>query len=174
MRTVICSTLIVSFLTIAACKSTPRLKLTNDEKNSLSVDSVLTRASTADSGKSYYYALCDTVFKERDTPLISYTIRAQDLLAAMGLSANVLDSVTFKYVRVYLGYAKNDGRHRLKGFRLYINPVQGADLDGNPVSPGIDIMLDSLGHPILDRKGAVSATPYVLDLNAPCPKTCAL
>jgi len=92
----------------------------------------------------------------------------------MGLSSNVLDSVTFKYVRVYLGYDKTDGKHRLKGFRLYINPVQGADLDGNPVSPGTDILLDSLGNPILNPRTPVSATPYVLDLNAPCPKTCAL
>lgn len=97
----------------------------------------------------------------------SFTIRAEDLLGAMGMPATLADSkiCVYKHIRVYLAYRET------VGFKLFLVPVNGADL--NKDVPGKDILLDSTGAPIVDPAKHLLEKQYVLDLNAPCPKTCA-
>ncbi|MBC9914311.1 hypothetical protein [Chitinophaga varians] len=107
-------------------------------------------------------------------PIESYTIRAVDLLAAMGMPPNLADSAMcrFKHVRVYLGFQDK------VGFKLYIVPVTGACLqDKNPDKwlAGRDVILNKEANPIIapiDSAAIAETDRYVLDLNAPCPKTC--
>ncbi len=103
-------------------------------------------------------------------PIRAYTIRAVDLLGAMGMPGELADSslCKYKYIRVYLGYRRN------VGFKLYIVPVQDANLA--QLKGGIDIMLNSEGKGLPFNKpktGFYNEEEYVLDLNAPCPNTCA-
>lgn len=102
-------------------------------------------------------------------PVRAYTIRAVDLLDALGMPDELADSAIckYKYIRAYLGYRKG------KGFKLYIVPVVGASLKDN--IGGCDIMLNSIGKAAVRTGGLTGYAEeeeYVLDLNAPCPKTC--
>ncbi|NML37718.1 hypothetical protein HHL17_10985 [Chitinophaga sp. G-6-1-13] len=107
-------------------------------------------------------------------PIESYTIRAVDLLAAMGMPTDLADSAMcrFKHIRVYLGFQDK------VGFKLYIVPVTGACLqDKNPSkwTAGRDVILNKDANPIIvpiDSAAIAETDRYVLDLNAPCPKTC--
>nr|WP_295870510.1 hypothetical protein [uncultured Chitinophaga sp.] len=107
-------------------------------------------------------------------PVESYTIRAVDLLAAMGMPTDLADSAMcrFKHVRVYLGFQDK------VGFKLYIVPVANACLQGKDPAKwdaGRDVILNKKGNPIivpLDSTAIAEDDKYVLDLNAPCPKTC--
>lgn len=110
-------------------------------------------------------------------PIKAFTIRSEDLLAALNLPTSLVDSVyngdtVCHHVRVYLGYrVAGEGT----GFKLFIVPVKGANLSGNDTSwrAGIDIMLNSSGGPITHAsKKSAAGDEYVLDLIAPCPKTC--
>src|SRR6185437_10946318 len=108
-------------------------------------------------------------------PIQGYTIRSLDLLMAMGIADTALDSneVLHKFVRVYLGYDTSNKVHA--GFKLYILPVDSAYLGGDDSSKwiaGYDLLLDSLGKAIHWGHTTTTTTPYVLDLNAPCPNTC--
>ena len=104
-------------------------------------------------------------------PIKAYTIRAEDLLGALGIPAKYADSsiTQYKHARVYLGFRKG------KGFKLFIVPVLGADLSDSIPKGGIDVYLNKQGLPIPpDSLKFYSADDeYVLDLNAPCPNTCA-
>ena len=113
-------------------------------------------------------------------PIIGYTVRAEDLLAALNLSPSIVeaDSV-FKHIRVYIGYDKDSSK-----FKLFLVPVKDADLSGgdhNKWNAGRDILFDRDGVP--HEKPAsggphqvpgVSDNDYVADLIAPCPNTCPL
>jgi hypothetical protein len=106
-------------------------------------------------------------------PIKAYTLRAEDLLGALGIPAEYADSsiTKYKHARVYLGYKKG------KGFKLFILPVYGADLSGKDTSlwkGGYDVYLNKEGLPIPPNSDkSTSDGEYVLDLNAPCPNTCA-
>ncbi len=104
-------------------------------------------------------------------PVNAFTIRAEDLLGALGMPQGFADSAFCKYknARVYLGFDPI-----AKTFKLFVLPVKNANLNSNPMIGGEDVFVDSTGNPI-DRsliKNA-SQTQYVMDLNAPCPNTCA-
>jgi len=106
-------------------------------------------------------------------PIEAYTVRAEDLLAALGMDPTLVNSDTCMYhhVRVYLGFKKDHG------FKLFIMPVEGADLSGPDSTSwkgGKDILLDSTGRPGCrgSKVHLASSEEYVLDLNAPCPTTC--
>jgi hypothetical protein len=122
----------------------------------------------------YSYDSLNRLHWKGTTPIESYTIRAVDLLAAMGMPATLADSsiCRFKYVRVYMAF-----RNKV-GFKLYIMPVDNACLKGNDPSKwkgGNDVLLDKNGNPImipLDSTAIASDDEYLLDLNAPCPNTC--
>lgn len=89
--------------------------------------------------------------------LHGFTIHAQDMLQALGISGKV--NTEFDHARVYIGRSA-DGK-----FHLYFTPVVGANLDTIPKIPGRDT--------ILGQKPNEPNSGYVLDLNAPCPSTCA-
>jgi hypothetical protein len=135
------------------------------------VQRVLANLGEARRNIEHYQQLCRK-WKEKE-PIEAYTIRAVDLLTAMGLPASLADSDScrFKHIRVYMGY--DDAI----GFKLYIVPVTGACLQGNisQWNLGMDVKLDKDGLPVMRGIGspAIESTDnYVLDLNAPCPNTC--
>jgi hypothetical protein len=107
------------------------------------------------------------VYLQDSIPIRAYTIRAVDLLDALGLPVGLADSsiCQYKYIRTYLGYRQGTG------FKLYIVPVKDACLKNN--IGGDDVLLNSLGRAVkIDSRGFPEEQEYVLDLNAPCPKTC--
>lgn len=105
--------------------------------------------------------------KLHDTiPIKAFSIRSEDLLIAMGMKKRKDGSYTaceFRDIRVYLGYDTS--------FKLFIVPVKDADLDKGIA--GTDVFLDKHCKPIPPHKDGAATTAYVLDLNAPCPNTCA-
>jgi hypothetical protein len=87
-------------------------------------------------------------------PIRAYTIHAADLLEVLGLDVSDTTKCKYKYARAYLGLdSSND-------FKLYLTPIDSADLSSSPKKAGKDVILK-------DKDGS-----YVLDLNAPCPMTC--
>jgi hypothetical protein len=119
-----------------------------------------------------FYQLCRDSLKGL-IPIKAYTIRAEDLLAALGMDPKLVnsDQCIYHHVRVYLGFKKE------QGFKLFMIPVEGADLsapDSSAWQAGADILLDSTGKPGCrgSKVHLASADEYVLDLNAPCPTTC--
>ncbi|WP_160717499.1 hypothetical protein [Chitinophaga solisilvae] len=137
-----------------------------------SVNRVMASWSVAQEDMAAYEKLCKSHGEE--IPVKGYTIRAVDLLAAMGMPPELADSpdCRFKHIRVYIGYRKK------MGFKLYISPVDGACLKGSDPSKwqaGMDVLLDKHANPVpagIDTPRLTSLNTYVLDLNAPCPKTC--
>ncbi len=90
-------------------------------------------------------------------PIKAYTIHAEDLMEVLGIPETDPKIYKYDHVRAYLGL------DTLNQFKLYLTPVEGANLSAVPKIAGNDVIL----------KNAEGA-PYVLDLNAPCPATCDL
>ncbi|MEI3800356.1 MULTISPECIES: hypothetical protein [unclassified Chitinophaga] len=138
-----------------------------------SVGRVLVNLVTARQRIQSYDSLCRLHWKGAE-PIEAYTIRAVDLLAAMGLPPELADSsiCRFKHIRVYLGFQDK------VGFKLYVVPVDNACMKGKDPAKwnaGTDVILDKDANPILaniDSTGIAAYDKYVLDLNAPCPNTC--
>jgi hypothetical protein len=131
------------------------------------VRKVLYRWDSAQKDMALYDKICTDSLGV--VPIRAYTVRAVDLVGALGLDTALANSDTvFHHIRIYLGYKKDSG------FRLFILPVEGANLSGpeSDWTAGKDIRLDSTGHAIRHPKAEADATEYVLDLNAPCPNTC--
>jgi hypothetical protein len=98
---------------------------------------------------------------DRKIPMKAFTIRAADLFEAMGMPLADTTQATYKYIRVYLAMNhKND-------FKLYLTPVDGANLNVTPPVAGKDVILNG------DFFGLGSNGSYVLDFAQPCPTTCA-
>ncbi|MCW3465004.1 hypothetical protein [Chitinophaga nivalis] len=166
---------------IAGCKqqvadhttTTPVVNSNDCGQATDSVTRILTRLTTARENILAYDKLNRKHWKHRE-PVEAYTIRAVDLLTAMGMPASMADSAIcrFKHVRVYLGY------HEQAGFKLYVVPVDNACLKGSDPrkwNAGTDVMLDKQANPIMESispSGMANYDRYVLDLNAPCPNTC--
>lgn len=142
-----------------------------------SVQLVLAPYAVAAQNISRFMNLQDTLFKYAPQPKFSsqttisaYTIRAVDMLAAMGMPADYVNSKAckYKYARVYMAVDS------LFNFKLYIVPVVDANL--SRFQGGTDIYLDSTGKyypPGKPETRDEETDKYVLDLNAPCPSTCA-
>lgn len=90
-------------------------------------------------------------------PIKAYTIHAEDLMEVLGIPEDSTKIYKYDHVRAYLGL------DTLNQFKLYLTPVEGANLSASPKIAGTDVILKN-------PEGA----PYVLDLNAPCPATCDL
>lgn len=117
----------------------------------------------------YYDKLCNKLF-HGDTPIHYYTVRVQDLLAAMGADSSLLRSpgaFRYPYVRVTLAFQQD-----VNQFKLYIQPVAGANLDSPEKKAGRALFFRRNGaiDSTLDPRSSDSG--YVADLNAPCPNTC--
>jgi hypothetical protein len=92
-------------------------------------------------------------------PIKAYTIRSVDLLEVLGISART--QVDYPAVRVYLGMDLNNH------FRLFLTPVEGADLN-NGTAGEDKILSGKYKHGLAD----VVSGQYVLDFTSPCPATC--
>jgi hypothetical protein len=93
-----------------------------------------------------------------------FTVRSVDLLEAMGLAKDT--KVKYDNVRVYLGLSTVNF---LKEYKLFLTPVDGADLDSIPVNPGKDHILK---RKIKNASGLDLEEGYVMDFAMPCPATC--
>lgn len=175
LKRILATVLVSSLMIVAACHDQPSAGTANGnhpaEKIPANPSRVVYRLADAQRDIRAYDSLCDTLLHV--IPVSGYTIRAEDLLAALGMDSTLVNSDTCMYhhVRVYLGYRASHG------FKLFIVPVEGADLstpDSAAWSAGADILLDKTGQPGCrgSKVHLASADEYVLDLNAPCPTTC--
>lgn len=94
-------------------------------------------------------------------PIKAFTIRSIDLLEAMGMPLSDTTLVSYQHVRVYLGLDSN------YNFKLFLNPVDSANLSANPPRPGVDVFLSGNFGELGSQSGE-----YVLDFTQPCPTTC--
>lgn len=101
-----------------------------------------------------YIRMCDSLLNDH-VPVVAFTTRAADLLAALGLSDTLEKHCNFNHVRAYLGI---DDQNK---FKLYFVSVSGATLSAN--YGGEDV--PTPGTP-------PNLIPSVLDLNTPCPQVC--
>ena len=98
----------------------------------------------------------------------SFTVRAKDLIMAMGMDTSNLSSMLYDHVRVYLGYNQQNN-----AFKLFFVPVTGASICND--QPGNDVMIGSNGLPSPPPAGGYAPGLQglnVLDLNKPCPSLC--
>jgi hypothetical protein len=111
-----------------------------------------------------YDSLSKLVFKNpgyvNKIPIKAFTIRAIDLLEVLGLPDNTVTS--YDHVRVYL--AMNDSLD----FKLFLTPVDSANLSAKPPRAGVDVILSGK----YDGQDLGSEGAYLLDFSAPCPTTC--
>lgn len=145
------------FLSTASCQRTKHAD--NDKPGTkgsipdeLLVDTVPLDQAIADIKR--YKDFADTAFTRSGLSVLrAFTMNTFDLLDALNLKKITTDSM---HVRGYLAINKDNE------FRLYLVRVTDATLKPDPHDcvPGKDVFFEYEG-----RK-------YVLDLNAPCPKTC--
>jgi hypothetical protein len=118
-------------------------------------------------------SLGDQTMPDSLTTINAYTIRAEELLAAMGIDSNLVKGkIGYNHIRVYPAYRKGIG------FKLYIYPVEGADLSKG--IGGYDMVFDKNGKITRRKKGKPywlqgadgDGDGYGLDLIAPCPVVC--
>lgn len=82
----------------------------------------------------------------------AFTISAIDMLEVLGLDTTQVKTCKYNECRAYLGLTTKDE------FKLFLTPVKGDK----------DIFLRHKGDP----SRVIDESSYVLDLIAPCPKTC--
>jgi hypothetical protein len=177
-------TLLAGLIIATGCNQQPfgkteKVTLTKKDDCGQAMDNaslVLCHLTTAREHTGAYDRLWRRQHGKDATPIHAFTIRAVDLLAALGMSPTLADdsSCRFKHIRVYMGYDSLKA-----GFKLYIVPVDGACLKGENSSmwyAGTDVFLDKHATPVMavdsGSNGMASTDTYVLDLNAPCPNTC--
>lgn len=158
--------LIACFIALASCQNNQPGQAATGPLKDTAVSKVLCPLTTAQNDIAYFDSLCQQTLGS--DPIKAYTIRAVDLVTALGMDTTYTSE--YQYIRVYLGYRRSNGMNKDTGFKLYIVPVEGANL-ANHVG-GYDIILDSIGKSVGKNPGIGNNT-FVLDLNAPCPNTCA-
>jgi hypothetical protein len=139
----------------------------NEVAASENVSNALYPASIAHANTEYYNSLVQQCGGDY-VKARAFTIRSEELLAAMGMSpaiAGTKDCV-YKHIRVYLAYDS------LGGPKLFIVPVDGANLAVN--EGGKDVFFDRTGTAVTNPGSYKPEDLYVLDLIAPCPATCDL
>jgi hypothetical protein len=115
---------------------------------------------------NHYRQHYDSVARKKlgqDAPVRAFTVRAVDLLEAIGLPKN--SDPKYKFVRVYLGLD-------YKGhFRVFLTPVEGADISKGIA--GKDITLTGPhSHGFAGPNISAHDGAYMLDFSSPCPNTC--
>ncbi|MBS1772059.1 MAG: hypothetical protein JST82_04320 [Bacteroidetes bacterium] len=162
--------LIIVIISITSCTSKTQKR--TDNIKSYSVDtSLLVSAVIAQKDIAFFDTLCMKYItypsgydsQANNIPIKGFTIRAEDILAAIGIS----DSVPHQFddIRVYLGYNQSQNK-----FKLYILPVDKANI-ADSIS-GTDVLLNRNGDPVPGPHDKPLTDKYVLDLNAPCPSLC--
>ncbi len=148
-------------LFVVACTQQPKEDTITLDQGPVVAEYALDLDSARDYIKRY-----DSLSKQRlgGVPVNAYTIRAADLLEALGLPEKT--KVKYTHARVYLGIDKNNN------FRLFLTPVDGASIHKGEA--GKDVILNGPHKPTLADASDVEASTgsYVLDFTAPCPKTC--
>jgi hypothetical protein len=97
-------------------------------------------------------------------PIKAFTIRAADMLQALGLPES--SKVKYTHARVYLGTDANGN------FRLFFTPVDGASISKGEAGKDV-ILTGPHKHGLADAPGVLTTSgSYVLDFTAPCPNTC--
>jgi hypothetical protein len=167
---------VLSVIVIVSCNNDVK---TNDNDKKPINKTPLTTLLVPDSTVTKDIRTFDSLSKAHGFDSINaYTIRAEELIAAMGIDPNSIKPDTsnsfkkiFTHVRVYPAY-------RAGAFKLYVVPVEGADLSASPQKGGYDMVFDKNGK-ILRRKsgkfalrGADGDNGYEMDLIAPCPNVC--
>lgn len=164
IATVLCA------ITMTACTKSENNTI---KESTVPLSDLLTPKDSAIADIDFYDSLCRK--KLVDVSVRAYTIRSQELLVAMGLDSALLSKATYKNIRVYLAYQPKSQKESKGSFKLYVVPVVGANLNVTPAIGGEDVMLDKNGHGIKPRDLASypNGDQYMLDLNTPCPNTCA-
>lgn len=152
--------LLAGFTIIAACKQS---EYPNKPEHVNTITEVLYSADSARNDISNFDSICSVLFNG-EVPVKAFTVRAVDLFGAMGIPYDST-SCTYHHIRVYLGYNAADK------FKLFIVPVEGADLSTGSPAPGTDMMFNKSGRAVPASIDSL-ATEFVLDLNTPCPSTC--
>lgn len=123
--------------------------------------------ATAEAGIKNYKALMKQNFT--GVPVNAFTIRVEDFLEVIGYTreqiANLPAAATpHSHARMYMGYDS------VAGYKLYLVPVDGANLTPPTIVAGTDKIPngDYQGLPT-DR---VATGNFVYDLVAPCPSSC--
>lgn len=155
-KTILAAAVLCSLLIAQACKTEVKTEEKKEEKTTVPVTRLLTSSyqvplSVAQANIQHYTEKCGEVLGI--VPIKAYTIHAEDLMEVLGIPDTLL--CKYSHVRAYLGL------DTLNQFKLYLTPVEGANLAAVPKIAGNDVIL----------KNAEGAE-YVLDLNAPCPATC--
>lgn len=140
-----------------------------ESNNETPTDNIASYAISLDSAAIYIKNYSDSTkryFKE--PPIQAFTIRAEDLLEALGVQSN--QKVKYEYARIYLGLDFNNK------FRAFLTPVDSADIDKHLA--GKDIILKGRyshrkADGIDDGAGlTVQEGEYVMDFTGPCPNSC--
>lgn len=166
MKQITLTLLCTGIFFLSSCKDAVR-----EEPPTETVTQVLRSADSAKADIAYFDTVSAMLVDQAGgsgTPIKAFTVRAVDLLAAMGMPAAEPPTLPYDHIRVYLGFNKSAGQ-----FKLYIVPVAQASI--NNQQSGQDLMLDAHGNAVQPEQvyppGYLS-DKYVLDLNAPCPNLC--
>lgn len=156
-KTILAAAVLCSLLIAQACKTEVKTEVKEENKETVFPHRLLTSSyqvplSVAQDNIQRYTDKCSEVLGI--VPIKAYTIHAEDLMEVLGIP-DTTKIYKYDHVRAYLGL------DTLNQFKLYLTPVEGADLSAVPKIAGTDVIL----------KNAEGAQ-YVLDLNAPCPATC--
>lgn len=157
-KTILAAAGLIALLAIQSCNNTTKVEVKTPEQKVVQKERLLTSSyrvplAIAQEDIQRYNNKCSELFGM--VPIRAYTINAEDLMEVLGIPTT--DPVIYKYnhVRAYMGL------DTLNNFKLYLTPVEGANLTVVPKVAGTDVILK-------DKDGM----SYVLDLNAPCPATC--
>lgn len=162
-KNILAAAVLLSLLIAQACKTEVKTEEKKEEKKEEKTTVPLTRLltssyqvplSVAQANIERYTDKCTELLGI--VPIKAYTIHAEDLMEVLGIQ-DTAKIYTYDHVRAYLGLDS------LNSFKLYLTPVEGADLSAVPKIAGTDVILKN-----------AEGVEYVLDLNAPCPATCDL
>lgn len=149
--------LFLSALLLSACGERPKQKAKNDD--------VAAYALELDSAALYtqnYDSIARSTM-DGQNPIRAFTVRAVDLLEAMGMDVSLAEQAKYNHVRVYLGIDNNNN------YRLMLTPVDSANIEDGV--PGSDVILKG-NYYHGSTSGAVQNGQYVLDFTGPCPNSC--
>jgi hypothetical protein len=156
-KSILTAAIMISLMITQSCKTEVKTEEKKEEKTGTPVKRLLTSSfhvplAEAQVNIARYVDKCTELFG--NVPIRAYTISAEDLVQALGMDTVEPIPCRYKHIRAYLALDS------LFNFKMYITPVEGANLAAVPKIAGTDVILS-------DESGE-----YVLDLIAPCPATC--
>jgi hypothetical protein len=156
-KSILTAAIMISLMITQSCKTEVKTEVKKEETPGMPVKRLLTSSfhvplAEAQVNIARYVDKCTELFG--NVPIRAYTIHGEDLMEALGMDTTEPIPHRYSHIRAYLGLDS------LSNFKLYLTPVEGANLAAVPKIAGTDVILS-------DESGE-----YVLDLNAPCPATC--